>query len=916
MSPSVAAANVAKYTEVERCMRVLLEKVLETEGEFPDVSGIWLSMESALNLKGEALIFLGTADAIRQAIAVAEEAVSIGKQFATQSAEGTLVLARSLRIKAMALAATGSSIRMEQAFATFDEAIQLLRDEDHYLPAFRKTLGRVLFNKGHTLLQVGDLEADFEALHVFDESIELVSELAPDDSDVSERLARTLMCKGLVTWKVWAGDERTDYALLSIRQAIKVALPFATAGHPQSQSAYASSVLWFAELVSRSQVEEHAPHKARARREEAVEYADLALTQIRLWSVPPDIVSQSSVCRILGLACELSLPDQPHLLADLVMDHLDPARGFGTTPYDVTCIETGRSMLKRAHAQLVQLTQFDHRSTDASLGMESLESHSQETLAAMRRLNELYAIYHAGNLAGVSALATHLRDEGRISEVRLLWASVHRGRELDSHAWLADAEWHHSQRMPVEATHALDRVIVTLPYYAVTTDEAVTEIVERLVSLGLSWHCPLKSIPDFNYSEELSIYRKRVTAGHEVALLWLQQLDALVEQTLHEPQPWLDEAFGWFDAPQVEHLQARAAAVYPAIREASQRQATQLRDAQLAQAKRLADLQDELIRRERQEANDYAAHQADLRQVAEVQQFEAEQELADLLRFLRDMSRPLGIDLANLYQTWKAKLATLPGDDEESIQKRAVAMAECLNHVLMGQRALQVPSSTIAWLQQQFGETWTALPKRMQDRLGLAAAIINHQGPDSLVAIAGAVPGMVLEDWWRMHLFDRVREYVHGTLQNRKHPPEMPRPAPRLRPDKPAPDQALLDDLRIEKPRPITLGSMSYVFWQALTHPKPQPEALELLREAINEFPAANLVKDEAFIAWHGGQHGRVHRLIELRNNFIHPQPQEDGQHAREAFELLIGGDNAEPHQRFLPTLIRAQHHGSFPAGA
>lgn len=629
----------------------------------------------------------------------------------------------------------------------------------------------------------------------------------------------------------------------------------------------------------------HAQFSARAR---VHEVASEALRLAAFWDrlgYGVDVPRLAKIMQQGGMA----LPSIEHTtLVNLVLTVVDPVVSEDAMPHFAALIDCGKMLIERA------IDQCSKQAVDPFNSRFALPTKDKGAGCldeAMQRLIALETIYHCGDQESLILLANRLYEEGRIQDVSRLWDSYREGHLLDVKRWVHCAKWHLGKD-DVVASACLRFAVVVSPLYGASSNASLQpELISQLLDLGTTWKWEGKAEWTALTCEELDNDAAREEEGYNAAKAWLSEVETAYAELQNDPQQWADECFGWFDAPLVE-LAERGARILGDALANCRRRIDQFWIDQFAayhqQRKLLTDGQLDSVK-------DYAAKVAGDRDTAE-------QLAKNALSLVSKVSAHLGISLGDLLARWIEIDKNVPDE-----QEREDAKARAFDQVLSTSRSAllaEVPHEVSTWFEARLGSLWQELDPLDRDRLVLARFIIQRGGPAPLIPVAGAAPGFTLESWWRKQVFDvlarRVRE---KTL-----PPPMAAQAPPGK--KYSPDSALLQHWGIEQPaRPITLGSMSFVFWHVLdsAHSKPLPDALRYLRDRLEEFSGHEALFDPVFQQRYGREDGGCHQLVKLRNEFIHNQVT-DVALATKAMTLLVGDEKDSDGVGFLQTLLRVVH--------
>lgn len=284
--------------------------------------------------RGQALEAQQTPDALAEAVRSYEVAITLLRPAVANGTAPPHALAVAWMNRGNALHQLGTPTDLTAAVAAYDETITLLRDAPaEGLPA-RNTLGAAWMNRGLAAHRQATPASILEAVRSHAEAIAVLSSLPLAENPIFRRnLAAALLNQAnalLDTGK----PELLDAALAAARSALELAAPTETTALESADLAFKARRVLCDALGHLLTLHESARLPLEPLTTEAGDTVDAGLTLARHWETQGVICFRPIAARLFRFGTQLYRFNQPHFLAEFILENIDPEISAGALPVD------------------------------------------------------------------------------------------------------------------------------------------------------------------------------------------------------------------------------------------------------------------------------------------------------------------------------------------------------------------------------------------------------------------------------------------------------------------------------------------------------------------------------------------------------------------------------------------------------
>jgi tetratricopeptide (TPR) repeat protein len=233
-----------------------------------------------------------------------------------------------------ALHQLGTPTDLTSAIAAYDETIRLLREAPAAELSARNTLGAAWMNRGLAAHRQGTPASILEAVRSHAEAIAVLSALPLKENPVFRRnLSAALLNQAnalLDTHK----PELLESALAAARSALELVADSETTALESADLSFKTRRVLCDALGLLLTVHESARLPLEPLTAEASDNVDDALALARHWEVQGVLYFRPVAARLFRFGTQLYRFNQPHFLAEFILENLDPEKSAGALPVD------------------------------------------------------------------------------------------------------------------------------------------------------------------------------------------------------------------------------------------------------------------------------------------------------------------------------------------------------------------------------------------------------------------------------------------------------------------------------------------------------------------------------------------------------------------------------------------------------
>lgn len=283
---------------------------------------------------GQALEARQTPDALAEAVRSYEVAITLLRPAVASGAAAPHALAVAWMNRGNALHQLGTPSDLAAAVAAYDETIALLRPALSDDLAARNTLGAAWMNRGLAAHRQAAPAAILDAVRAHAEAITVLSSLPLAENPIFRRnLAASLLNQANALLDT--GDsEVLEAALANARAALALAAPTETTALESADLAFKARRVLCDALGHLLTLHESAHLPLAPLTTEASDTVDAGLTLARHWETKNVPHFRPLAIRLFRFGTQLYRFNQPHFLAEFILENLDPKISAGALPAD------------------------------------------------------------------------------------------------------------------------------------------------------------------------------------------------------------------------------------------------------------------------------------------------------------------------------------------------------------------------------------------------------------------------------------------------------------------------------------------------------------------------------------------------------------------------------------------------------
>ncbi len=284
--------------------------------------------------RGQALEARQTPDALAEAVRSYEVAITLLRPAVANGTATPHTLAVAWMNRGNALHQLATPADLAAAVASYDETITLLRPAPaDDLPA-RNTLGAAWMNRGLAAHRQATPVSILDAVRSHAEAIAVLSSLPLEENPIFRRnLAAALLNQAnalLDTGKT----ELLESALSASRSALELATPTETTALESADLAFKARRVLCDALGHLLTIHESAHLPLQPLTTEASDTVDAGLTLARHWETQGILYFRPIAIRLFRFGTQLYRFNQPHFLAEFILENLDPEISAGSLPVE------------------------------------------------------------------------------------------------------------------------------------------------------------------------------------------------------------------------------------------------------------------------------------------------------------------------------------------------------------------------------------------------------------------------------------------------------------------------------------------------------------------------------------------------------------------------------------------------------